>query len=545
MKNNNQSRNGLLIKTIGDLTNKKVCYCFLYVLILLIFLVYLLAIFLVPHTFIYLLGAEKCQNIKNFKGLCHEIDFSQTLTWTSYLSNLDKKNQFLVISGKFQRKVKNPEINLEVDYELEIIPVDEFGEKKEESKFYKENRKDKLSILCQQDKYECQKKVFILYPQINHDKYKVIIKFDIPNNLRNVSKGIKFEVMTISDKYTNFLLGLRYSFLILSLISGIIYVFFFIKTPKKLRTFEHKYIMFLSFSLFFFNDPFYGATILEASTFLAILSTFFVVQFLSLLIIFWNIMIQRIHLEKVRVGTKLLNKVNIVLGVVGFILLMITGASASIIFRFDPGFHAETEFPTFYRVFQVFFILYLIILLFLFFMNIYKISKLWRMIIQRHKIFLQVTFFFVISLFILGIFGIYQSYDSDGVKVFLLIFICNLYVFVLQILWRFASKKDFRDYIKNLDETKDMDNYEKRKDKGFNYFHDNSEIKINRIDKNNNSVMTEDNNLIIKEDLNLKNKDEIERQKFLSIQRKFDQEDSIEINNNNFKSDSNHLELKK
>ena len=542
MNSKSKTRNSTLIKTVGDLTNKKICYCFLFSLILSIFILYISAIFLVPHTFIYLQGAEKCSNPHEFKGLCHEISFSETLKWTSYLSNLDKKNQFLIIYGKFQRKLKNPEISLQINYELEISPVDEFGANLEEAEFYNIKKNDKLSIFCDEESFECEKTVFIFYPQIDHDRYKVQIFFDIPDNLRDISKGVNFEIMTVSEKYTNFLLGLRYTFLILSLISGFFFFLFYIRTPKNLRTFEHKYISILTFSLFFFNDPLFGATILEANTFLAILSTFFVIQFITLIIIFWIIMLQRIHSEKIRIGTKLLNKKTITLGVLAFILLMITATSASIIVRFDPGFHAQAEFPTFYRVFQIFLILYLIILLFLFFINIYKICKSWKMIIQRHRIFLQTTFFFAISLFILGIFGIYQSFDSDGVKVFLLIFICNLYVFVLQILWRFAGRKDFRDYIKGYKESEN-DGYEMRKEKGFNYFHDNSEIEINRVDKNNDSTITEDNDLIVEDSFKIKNKEEIERDKFISIQNKFDDVDSIK-DNSGFSSDRD-LDIKK
>ena len=72
----------------------------------------------------------------------------------------------------------------------------------------------------------------------------------------------------ISWKYTDFLLSLRYTFLILSIIFGIIYLIFFFKMPNPIKTFEHKYIALLSISLILFNDPFYAITIYNANGFL-------------------------------------------------------------------------------------------------------------------------------------------------------------------------------------------------------------------------------------------------------------------------------------
>ena len=78
------------------------------------------------------------------------------------------------------------------------------------------------------------------------------------------------------SKYTNFLLILRYTCLVWSLIVAVLYLTFYRRIPFQLRTFEHKYIAALVFSLILFNDPFFGISIYSGNAVWAILSTIFV-----------------------------------------------------------------------------------------------------------------------------------------------------------------------------------------------------------------------------------------------------------------------------
>ena len=142
-------------------------------------------------------------------------------------------------------------------------------------------------------------------------------------------------------------------------------------------------------------------------------------------------MINRIHKEKVRVGTTLLNKYTIIIGVIGFILYLLVGITSSVVTRFDPGFHADSDFPVVYKVFLAFLIIYCIILLVLLFFNIFKIFKEWKKIITRHKTFLSISFYFFISLFLISLTGFYSSYDHNGIRILMVIFLNNIYVFIL------------------------------------------------------------------------------------------------------------------
>lgn len=73
---------------------------------------------------------------------------------------------------------------------------------------------------------------------------------------------MNFQAKTIDWKYIQFLILLRFICLIISTISGFIYLSFLKNVPNDISTFEHKYIAVLSLSLVLFNNPFSGISLL-------------------------------------------------------------------------------------------------------------------------------------------------------------------------------------------------------------------------------------------------------------------------------------------
>ncbi len=204
--------------------------------------------------------------------------------------------------------------------------------------------KDELAVICDEGDQYCYDNYFILYPQVNYSNYRIRITLDeFEGTYATLIEGLHFFMFTANERYTKFLLGLRYTLFGISIVSLIVYLVFYIKSSEGMRTFEHKYIMALSISLQFFNDPLYALTILKANAFWAVLSTLFVTSFVSLLVTFWIITFQRMYRERTELSTNLLNKRNVGLGVAIFILTSISGLIASIYSRFDPGLHANTE----------------------------------------------------------------------------------------------------------------------------------------------------------------------------------------------------------
>lgn len=163
-----------------------------------------------------------------------------------------------------------------------------------------------IEIFCPAKSQVCNRNVFIFYPEINHNNYKLEIDLDT-GHMSGEFRAFSFSAVTANSRYTMFLLLLRYSLFLISVLMGSRYFKVYWSMNNFVKTFEHKAIFWLSIFLIFFNDPFYAATILKSNLFFSVLSTLFVCVFISFLILFWIVMLQRIHKEPATPETKLFN----------------------------------------------------------------------------------------------------------------------------------------------------------------------------------------------------------------------------------------------
>jgi len=146
---------------------------------------------------------------------------------------------------------------------------------------------------------------------------------------------------------------------------------------------------------------------------------------------FWLIMIERVHKEKLRVETRLVNFKNILLGINGFVIFFVLGAVSAIAWRFDPAFHEKTDYPQIHNVFFISMLIFLFILAFHFIRNFYIIYVQWNRLIPRHRVFIMVSVYFIFSFFVIALKGYYSTYDENGRKIFVIIFLNNFYVYLL------------------------------------------------------------------------------------------------------------------
>ena len=164
--------------------------------------------------------------------------------------------------------------------------------------------RSKIEIFCQKGSQVCDRNTFIFYPEINHSNYRLEIDLDT-GHIATQFDSFSFSTVVANSKYTMFLLLLRYSLFILSVILSSRYFKVYWSMNNFVKSFEHKAIFWLSIFLIFFNDPFYAATILKANIFFSITSTLFVSTFLSFMILFWIVMLQRMHKEPADCDTKI------------------------------------------------------------------------------------------------------------------------------------------------------------------------------------------------------------------------------------------------
>lgn len=115
----------------------------------------------------------------------------------------------------------------------------------------------------------------MMYPEVEHPVYKVYLELEIPDTFKDQVEGMYLHSKTVSKNYTIFVFWLRYIFVLISLISGIIYLIFYFKTPKEIRTFEHSFIALLSISIILFNNPLHALQIYSPSTFIISLFSLF------------------------------------------------------------------------------------------------------------------------------------------------------------------------------------------------------------------------------------------------------------------------------
>ncbi len=138
--------------------------------------------------------------------------------------------------------------------------------------------------------------------KIEWDQYKLEVSFKIPKNLSSSFKSIELEIYKKNPKFEKINFYFRFASILLSLISGVFYISFYFKTKPNFRSFEHKYIFFLSVFLIISNDPLYIFNIIPPSIeFMLFINL--KIFFYLLIIIFILTMLDRIHKESRQVDT--------------------------------------------------------------------------------------------------------------------------------------------------------------------------------------------------------------------------------------------------
>jgi hypothetical protein len=200
-----------------------------------------------------------------------------------------------------------------------------------------------MVVFCQEGSSYCDSKVFMFFPGLAFQDYLLRITILNEDLYQLILDNIHFSIFTHTNRYITFLLLLRYSSLIMSVIGLFYYLSFYSKTPKGLLTFEHDFILILSIALVLFNDPFNGITLVFPNVFFTFISTLFVSGFVSLLVFFWFVMFERIYKEPLSLNTDIIGPANLIPCCILFLILLASGLTATILTRFDPGMHIYEE----------------------------------------------------------------------------------------------------------------------------------------------------------------------------------------------------------
>ena len=95
----------------------------------------------------------------------------------------------------------------------------------------------------------------MITPQIRHSNYSMRVEIRNMDDIRHKIQGVYFELYTIRRQYSEFQLGLSYSFVSISLMTSLCFFYNYLQIPKELRIIEQHYINLLSFALIWLNGP--------------------------------------------------------------------------------------------------------------------------------------------------------------------------------------------------------------------------------------------------------------------------------------------------
>lgn len=200
-----------------------------------------------------------------------------------------------------------------------------------------------MSVVCPTDSLYCESNYLLMYPSIDTANVRLAVNFYIEEPLKQVITHANFFMYTSNPQYTIYLLILRYSLLFISLIRLIMYSRFYCHLEYKNRTFEHRFIMFLSVALVLFNDPLYAVSSFYGSVGFSVVSTLNLAMFLAALLFFWMVMFPRITFEINKVSTRFAGTLPRVLSLFVFILFSLLISVQTVYCRFNPSIHLEIQ----------------------------------------------------------------------------------------------------------------------------------------------------------------------------------------------------------
>lgn len=134
---------------------------------------------------------------------------------------------------------------------------------------------------------------------LNSENYRLQVEL-IHNDFLDQFSYFEFYVFKGNPPIFNLLIGFRYTFLILSFITAIVFMVHLYKIKASNRTIEHNLLGMLGVSLFFFNDPLFGSVLINPKKINIVISCLFVVQFIAFSFYFYAVIAIRMHKKEFR-----------------------------------------------------------------------------------------------------------------------------------------------------------------------------------------------------------------------------------------------------
>ncbi|EAS03482.3 Wnt secretion Wnt-binding factor (macronuclear) [Tetrahymena thermophila SB210] len=438
-----------LIKINADITENQRTVAIWCSFFIIVGLLYVLT-FTVPDTFATIYDNNliyDCSHLKNnpsfqkdpyLRFICYQFNTQDNRNFGGIVSGMSRMNQFLIVRLVLKKQPYDVQNDIQMYgkftghfYELnDDYTIDSRTDTKKGHQF---------TANCPSGSVFCDEITLIYHSKIDHSNYAFVVHFDSDFQW-DLSPQIAFQHEYVNSDYTSFLLALRYTCVIVSIIMTIAYV----RKLQRISYFhwviEQRLIVLLSGLLILFNNPFYATTILIPNMASAFFDVFFLVNFFVCLLVFFLVILDRVINENGQKLSKALDKKKIIFAFVIYIFLLLTYIGFSYNHLDDPYTSFQDSFGGFYDFCKwtgvVILVAYFLYIIYLY----YWVFKSYNTLIWRNRLFSLFSMYYIVCCALFAFSGSMDIYGSVGGRALLFITILNLYVYYLHYMYSFSPQ---------------------------------------------------------------------------------------------------------
>lgn len=351
---------------------------------------YILGLTVVPAAWKEIDGVDLCpSDIADVKQFCRKLILTEKNNWEGHIFGVTNYNQFLVLEVspiKNYFKIKDKFYQFSALFNVSISEIDNYGIPTDS---VISNKLHSLEFTCPIDTSAtlCNERNLFLMPEIKYGNYRITIEIENASDYIDSIEGLYFTAYVVSKEFTQFVLGIRYSFLILSIFCLGIYLWSYLKLPKNIRIFEQKFCLLLGVSLVFFNDPLTALSILNPNGIWLYFSVTFYTFFAAMIHYYWLVMFERIWKENDKRECKTKQAWKLILSALIFVFYEVAGCMIFYMYWNDPSFSPGDDYPSAFIGFVITGIsLTGLVYCYLIYSGVMVYTS-WKNRLQRHKTF--------------------------------------------------------------------------------------------------------------------------------------------------------------
>jgi hypothetical protein len=146
-------------------------------------------------------------------------------------------------------------------------------------------------VECEEDEsiLVCETLTMAYLPDLDYSDVLITVELERPESFAE----FYLDGITTSTGFTNFLIVLRYVFLLISMTTTYLYYRQLSKLAREHRVVEQNMVLGLSILVCFFDDPLFAITVLTRSNATAIIGVIFLSNFVASLLMFWLVTLDR------------------------------------------------------------------------------------------------------------------------------------------------------------------------------------------------------------------------------------------------------------